>query len=86
MDELSEEDWRIVYRDRKIQQFLSQPMNVAEQFTGKPGRFVPLKDTIRSFKMIVDGEVDHLPESAFSMVGDIDEAMEKAKEMERNGG
>ena len=86
MDELSEEDRRIVYRARKIQQFLSQPMNVAEQFTGKPGRFVPLKDTIRSFKMIVDGEVDHLPESAFSMVGDIDEAMEKAKEMERNGG
>ncbi|MGO5115667.1 F0F1 ATP synthase subunit beta [Candidatus Avoscillospira sp. LCP25S3_F1] len=86
MDELSEEDRRIVYRARKIQQFLSQPMNVAEQFTGKPGRFVPLKDTIRSFKMIVDGEVDHLPESAFSMVGDIDEAIEKAKEMERNGG
>ena len=85
MDELSEEDQKIVYRARKIQQFLSQPMHVAEQFTGKPGRFVPLKDTIRSFRTIVDGEVDHLPEAAFSMVGDIDEAIEKAKEMERNG-
>ena len=85
MDELSEEDRKIVYRARKVQQFLSQPMNVAETFTGKPGRFVPLKDTIRSFKTIVDGEVDDLPESAFSMVGNIDEAIEKAKEMERNG-
>ncbi len=85
MDELSEEDRRIVYRARKIQQFLSQPMNVAEQFTGKPGRFVPLKDTIRSFKTIVDGEVDDLPEAAFSMVGDIDEAIAKAKELEQNG-
>ena len=81
MDELGEEDRKVVYRARKIQQFLSQPMNVAEAFTGKPGRFVPLKDTIRSFKAIVDGEVDDLPESAFSMVGDIDEAIEKAKEM-----
>ena len=85
MDELSEEDRRIVYRARKVQQFLSQPMNVAETFTGKPGRFVPLKDTIRSFKTIVDGEVDDLPESAFSMVGDIDEAIGKAKEMQKNG-
>ncbi len=85
MDELSEEDRRIVYRARKIQQFLSQPMNVAEQFTGKPGRFVPLRDTIRSFRTIVDGEVDDLPESAFSMVGDIDEAIAKAKEMEQHG-
>ena len=85
MDELSEEDRKIVYRARKIQQFLSQPMNVAETFTGKPGRFVPLKDTIRSFKTIVDGEVDDLPESAFTMVGDIDEAIEKAKEMTKNG-
>ena len=85
MEELSEEDRRIVYRARKVQQFLSQPMNVAETFTGKPGRFVPLKDTIRSFKTIVDGEVDDLPESAFSMVGDIDEAIGKAKEMQKNG-
>ena len=60
-------------------------MNVAETFTGKPGRFVPLKDTIRSFKAIVDGEVDDLPESAFFMVGDIDEAIDKAKEMSKNG-
>ncbi len=81
MDELSEEDQKTVYRARKIQQFLSQPMNVAETFTGKPGRFVPLQDTIRSFKAIVDGEVDALPEAAFSMVGDIDEAIAKAKEM-----
>ena len=85
MDELSEDDRKIVYRARKVQQFLSQPMNVAETFTGKPGRFVPLKDTIRSFKTIVDGDVDDLPESAFSMVGDIDEAIEKAKEMEKHG-
>jgi len=85
MDELSEGDRKIVYRARKIQQFLSQPMNVAEQFTGKPGRFVPLKDTVRSFKTIIDGDVDDLPESAFFMVGDVDEAVEKAKEMQRNG-
>ena len=85
MDELGEEDRKVVYRARKIQQFLSQPMNVAEAFTGKPGRFVPLKDTIRSFRAIVDGEVDDLPESAFFMVGDIDEAIEKAKEMAKNG-
>ena len=85
MDELSEEDQKTVYRARKIQQFLSQPMHVAEAFTGKPGRFVPLADTIRSFKAIVDGQVDHLPESAFTMVGDIDEAIAKAEEMEKNG-
>ena len=84
MEELAEEDRKIVYRARKIQMFLSQPMNVAETFTGKPGRFVPLKDTIRSFKMIVDGEVDDLPESAFFMVGDIDEVIEKAKGMRKS--
>ena len=65
--------------------FLSQPMSVAEAFTGQPGRFVPLKDTIRSFKKIVDGEVDDLPESAFFMVGDIDEAIAKAKELASHG-
>ena len=81
MEELSEEDRKIVYRARKIQMFLSQPMNVAESFTGKPGRFVPLQDTIRSFRTIVEGEVDDLPENAFFMVGDIDEAKEKAKEL-----
>ncbi|MGM9522312.1 MAG: F0F1 ATP synthase subunit beta [Oscillospiraceae bacterium] len=85
MEELAEEDRKIVYRARKIQMFLSQPMNVAETFTGKPGRFVPLKDTIRSFKKIVDGEVDDLPETAFSMVGDIDEAIKKAEELSKNG-
>ena len=85
MGELGGEDRKVVYRARKIQQFLSQPMNVAEAYTGKPGRFVPLKDTIRSFKAIVDGEVDDLPESAFFMVGDIDEAIDKAKEMTKNG-
>jgi len=75
----------MVYRARKIQMFLSQPMNVAEAFTGKPGRFVPLKDTIRSFRAIVDGQVDDLPEQAFFMVGDIDEVIAKAKEMQENG-
>ena len=85
MEELAEEDRKIVYRARKIQMFLSQPMNVAETFTGQPGRFVPLQDTIRSFKTIVDGQVDDLPESAFFMVGDIDEAIAKAKELEKNG-
>ena len=84
MEELAEEDRKVVYRARKIQMFLSQPMNVAETFTGQPGRFVPLKDTIRSFKTIVDGEVDDLPESAFFMVGDIDEAIRKAEEMGKN--
>ena len=85
MEELAEEDRKIVYRARKIQMFLSQPMNVAETFTGQPGRFVPLQDTIRSFKAIVDGQVDDLPESAFFMVGDIDEAIAKAKELEQHG-
>ena len=81
MDELSEEDKLIVARARKIQRFLSQPFHVAEQFTNQPGKFVDLKDTIRSFKAIVDGEYDHLPEQAFYMVGNIDEAVAKAKKM-----
>ena len=79
MDELSEEDKLTVYRARKISQFFSQPMHVAEVFTGKPGVYVSLADTIRSFKGILDGEYDDLPEAAFSMVGNIDEAVEKAK-------
>ncbi|MBR0535614.1 MAG: F0F1 ATP synthase subunit beta, partial [Clostridia bacterium] len=79
MEELSEEDRAVVYRARKIQRFLSQPMNVAEGFTGIKGKFVPLKDTIESFRQIVDGEVDDIPEAAFFMVGDINEAREKAK-------
>jgi F-type H+/Na+-transporting ATPase subunit beta len=79
MDELSPEDKLAVARARKIQRFLSQPFNVAEVFTGTPGKIVPLKDTIRGFKMIVDGECDALPEQAFYMVGAIEEAFEKAK-------
>lgn len=79
MDELSEEDKLIVARARKIQRFLSQPFFVAEVFTGSPGIYVPLKETIRGFKGIIDGEYDHLPEQAFYMVGSIDEAIEKAK-------
>ena len=79
MDELSEEDKLTVTRARKIQRFLSQPFFVAEVFTGTPGRYVPLKDTIRDFKGIVKGDYDHLPEQAFYMVGTIEEAIEKAK-------
>jgi len=78
MDELSEEDKNMVYRARKIQNFLSQSFTVAEQFTGLPGKYVPLKETIRGFKMILNGECDDLPESAFLYVGTIDEAFEKA--------
>ena len=81
MDELSEEDKQLVARARKIQRFLSQPFFVAEVFTGSPGKYVSLKDTIRAFKGILDGEFDHLPEQAFYMVGTIDEAIEKAKKM-----
>jgi F-type H+-transporting ATPase subunit beta len=79
MDELSPEDKQAVARARKIQRFLSQPFHVAEVFTGSPGKYVPLSETIRGFKMIVDGECDALPEQAFYMVGSIDEAFEKAK-------
>ncbi|OBS09557.1 F0F1 ATP synthase subunit beta [Acidihalobacter prosperus] len=79
MDELSEDDKLIVARARKIQRFLSQPFFVAEVFTGAPGKYVSLKDTIQGFKAIVAGEYDHLPEQAFYMVGTIDEAVEKAK-------
>ena len=81
MDELSEEDKLTVARARKIQRFLSQPFHVAEVFTNIPGVFVQLEDTIASFKAVVDGEYDHLPESAFYMVGGIDQAIEKAKKM-----
>ena len=82
MDELAPEDKLVVARARKIQRFLSQPFHVAEVFTGSPGKYVPLKETIRGFKMIVAGECDHLPEQAFYMVGTIDEAFEKAKKMQ----
>ncbi len=81
MDELSEEDKQAVSRARKIERFFSQPFHVAEVFTGSPGKYVSLKDTIRGFKAIVDGEYDHLPEQAFYMVGGIEEAVEKAKKM-----
>ena len=79
MDELSEDDKRVVYRARKIQRFLSQPFFVAEVFTGSPGKYVSLKDTIKGFQAILSGECDELPEQAFYMVGTIDEAFEKAK-------
>jgi F-type H+-transporting ATPase subunit beta len=81
MDELSEEDKLAVARARKIERFFSQPFHVAEVFTGSPGKYVSLKDTIRGFKGIVDGEYDHLPEQAFYMVGGIEEAVEKAKKI-----
>jgi F-type H+-transporting ATPase subunit beta len=81
MDELSDEDKQVVYRARKIQKFLSQPFFVAEVFTGSPGKYVKLSDTIRSFKEILEGKHDNLPEQAFYMVGSIEEAMEKAKAM-----
>ncbi len=82
MDELSEEDKQLVYRARKIQQFFSQAMFVAEAFTGKPGVYVHREDTVRSFKAILEGDCDHLPEQAFYMVGSIEDAVEKAKTLE----
>ncbi len=85
MDELSEEDKIIVARARKIQRFLSQPFHVAEQFTGTPGRYVKLEDTIRGFKEILEGKHDDLPEQAFYMVGTIEEAVEKARQMASGG-
>jgi F-type H+-transporting ATPase subunit beta len=81
MDELSEEDKQVVSRARKVARFLSQPFFVAETFTGSPGKYVTLKDTIRAFKGIIDGEYDHLPEQAFYMVGGIEEAVAKGAEM-----
>ena len=81
MDELSEDDKLLVARARKIQRFLSQPFFVAEQFTGIPGKYVRLEDTIRSFKEIVDGKHDDLPEQAFYMVGTIEEAIEAGKKL-----
>ena len=81
MEELSEEDKIIVHRARRIQLFLTQPFHVAEQFTGMPGKYVPLEETIRGFKEIIEGKWDHLPEEAFYMVGTIDEAVEKAKKL-----
>ncbi|WP_456433950.1 F0F1 ATP synthase subunit beta [Thermosulfuriphilus sp.] len=85
MDELSDEDKLIVGRARKIQRFLSQPFHVAEQFTGTPGRYVKIEDTVRGFKEILDGKHDDLPEQAFYMVGTIEEAVEKAQKMAAGG-
>ena len=82
MDELSEEDKQVVARARKCERFFSQPFHVAEVFTGTPGKYVSLKETVRGFQMIVNGDVDHLPEQAFYMVGGIDEAIQKAQEMD----
>jgi F-type H+/Na+-transporting ATPase subunit beta len=85
MDELTEEDKVVVGRARRIQRFLSQPFHVAEQFTGTPGKYVKVENTIESFERVVAGEVDHLPEQAFYMVGDLEEAMEKARKLEAGG-
>jgi F-type H+-transporting ATPase subunit beta len=81
MDELSEEDKQLVYRARKIQKFFSQPFFVAEQFSGSPGTYVSRDETVRSFKAILNGEYDDLPEDAFMMVGSIEDAVEKAKSL-----
>jgi F-type H+-transporting ATPase subunit beta len=85
MDELSDEDKRSVERARKIQKFLSQPFHVAEAFTGRPGAYVPIRDTVRGFKMIVDGELDHLPEQIFYMAGGIDEVLGRGEEAKKVG-
>merc|ERR1711990_796507 len=81
MDELSEDDKMTVARARKMQRFLSQPFHVAEVFTGSPGKYVDLKDTVSGFKGVLDGQYDDLPEMAFYMVGDINEVSEKANKM-----
>jgi len=86
MEELSEDDKLTVTRARKIQRFLSQPMFVAERFTGRDGKFVPVKETVRGFKEILEGKHDDLPEQAFYMVGTIDEAREQAEQMQKDEG
>ncbi|MBT3242779.1 MAG: F0F1 ATP synthase subunit beta [Bacteroidetes bacterium] len=86
MDELSEEDKIVVHRARRVQRFLSQPFHVAEQFTGRPGALVSIEDTIKGFKMILNGEVDQYPEAAFNLVGPIEEAIEKGKKMLEEAG
>ncbi|HIP92603.1 MAG TPA: F0F1 ATP synthase subunit beta, partial [Thermotoga sp.] len=83
MEELSEEDKLTVQRARKIQRFLSQPFFVAERFTGRPGKYVPIKETIKGFKEILEGKHDDLPEQAFYMVGTIEEAVEKAEKLKQ---
>ncbi len=81
MDELSDEDKLVVARARKIQRFLSQPFHVAEQFTGVPGKYVRVEDTVRGFKEILEGKHDDIPEQAFLMCGTIEDVLEKAKQM-----
>jgi F-type H+-transporting ATPase subunit beta len=81
MDELSEEDKQTVYRARRVQRFLSQPFHVAEQFTGLKGVLVDIKETIKGFNMIMDGKLDHLPEAAFNLVGNIDDAIAKGEKL-----
>ena len=83
MDELSDEDKQTVYRARRVQRFLSQPFHVAEAFTGLKGALVDIKDTIKGFNMIMDGELDHLPEAAFNLVGTIEQAIEKGEKLMR---
>ncbi|MBT7789833.1 MAG: F0F1 ATP synthase subunit beta, partial [Calditrichaeota bacterium] len=85
MDELSDEDRTVVNRARRIQKFLSQPFNVAEAFTGRPGVYVSLKDSIRGFKMIADGELDHISEQAFYMAGKIEDVIERHEEQKKVG-
>ena len=85
MDELSEDDKLLVARARKIQRFLSQPFHVAEAFTGTPGVYVKLEDTVRDFKQLVEGEFDDLPEQAFYMVGTMQEAKQKAQKLAAEG-
>ena len=84
MDELSDEDKMTVTRARKIQRFLAQPMFVAEKFTGLAGKYVPIKETLRGFKAIIDGEMDNYPEAAFYNVGTLDDVIAKAKQLEEN--
>ena len=81
LDELSDDDKMVVHRARRVQRFLSQPFNVAEQFTGLKGVLVPIEDTIRGFNAIMDGEVDEYPEAAFNLVGTLEDAIEKGKKM-----
>ena len=81
MEELSEEDKQVVHRARRVERFLSQPFHVAEQFTGLAGVLVDIKDTIKGFNMILDGELDHLPEAAFNLVGSIEEAIAKGDKL-----
>jgi F-type H+-transporting ATPase subunit beta len=85
MEELSEEDKIVVARARKIQRFLSQPFFVAETFTGTPGKYVPVKDTIAGFKELISGNLDHIPEQAFYMVGNLDEVFQKADRLKQGG-